>query len=75
MYFEGVHRIPGAAITVEDAEMLLRFYRRGERIKIRLEMDDKNLEPSLSRNTVSELQGCTHPVDKKVVVVSGHLDR
>lgn len=74
-YQKGVVEIPVAAITVEDAEMLLRLYRRGERITIRLEMDDRNLDPYVSRNTISELQGSTQPIDKKVVVVSGHLDR
>lgn len=74
-YEEGVVQIPVAAVTVEDAEMLLRLYRRGERITIRLEMEDRNLDPYVSRNTISELQGRTQPVDKKVVIVSGHLDR
>lgn len=74
-YEKGVVEIPVAAVTVEDAEMLLRLYRRGERITIRLEMDDRNLDPYVSRNTISELHGRTHAVDKNVVVVSGHLDR
>lgn len=74
-YEKGVNEIPVAAVTVEDAEMLLRLYRRGVPISIRLEMDDRNLDPYVSRNTISELQGRTQPIDKKVVVVSGHLDR
>lgn len=74
-YEKGVVQIPVAALTVEDAEMLLRLYRRGERMTIRLEMEDRNLDPYVSRNTISELQGRTYAVDKKVVVVSGHLDR
>lgn len=74
-YEDGVVQIPAAAVTVEDADMLLRMYRRGDRITVRLKMDDKNLDPYVSRNTISELQGRTQPTDKKVVVVSGHLDR
>lgn len=74
-YEDGVVKIPVAAITVEDTEMLLRMYRRGDQITIRLKMDDKNLDPYVSRNTIAELQGRTHSHDKKVVVVSGHLDR
>ncbi|KAG4067446.1 hypothetical protein HA402_009683 [Bradysia odoriphaga] len=73
-YEKGVAQIPVAAITVEDSKMLLRLYRRGKRITIRLEMEDRNLDPYDSRNTISELHGCTQPIDKKVVVVSGHLD-
>lgn len=74
-YREGVVKIPVAAVTVEDADMLLRMYRRGDRITIQLKMDDKNLDPYVSRNTIAELHGRTQPHDKKVVVVSGHLDR
>lgn len=72
--YEGVVKIPVAALTVEDAEMLLRLYRRRQRISIRLEMEDRNLDPYVSRNTISELQGRTQPIDRNVVVVSGHLD-
>lgn len=73
-YEDGVVQIPVAALTVEDSEMLLRLYRRRQRISIRLEMEDRNLDPYVSRNTISELQGRTYPIDRKVVVVSGHLD-
>lgn len=73
-YEKGVAQIPVAAVTVEDAKMLLRLYRRGKRIVIRLEMEDRNLDSYVSRNTIAELQGRTQPVDKNVVVVSGHLD-
>ncbi|XP_055637461.1 carboxypeptidase Q-like [Toxorhynchites rutilus septentrionalis] len=72
-YDEGVNKIPSACITVEDAEMILRKYRRGETITIHLEMDDRNFEPFVSRNTIGELVGTTY-TNSSVVVVSGHLD-
>ncbi|XP_055841660.1 carboxypeptidase Q-like [Episyrphus balteatus] len=72
-YAQGVRKIPAACITVEDAEMILRMYNEGETVQIRLEMDDYNLEPVTSRNTVSELQGTKSP-NKSVVILSGHLD-
>ncbi|KAJ6625715.1 Carboxypeptidase Q [Pseudolycoriella hygida] len=74
LYEDDVVQIPAACITVEDAEMLKRIYRRGVPITIRLEMNAKSFEPFVSRNTVGELQGHTYPVDKKVVVLCGHLD-
>ena len=37
----GVPRIPGAAITIEDAETLARMQARGERIRVRLKMEAK----------------------------------
>ncbi|XP_031638538.1 carboxypeptidase Q-like [Contarinia nasturtii] len=65
------NKIPAAAVTVEDAYMMLRMYRRGEKITLHLEMDDKNLDDFVSRNTIAELAGETKA---PVVVVSGHLD-
>uniref|UniRef100_A0A8D8NHX2 Carboxypeptidase Q n=2 Tax=Culex pipiens TaxID=7175 RepID=A0A8D8NHX2_CULPI len=72
-YEEGVRKIPSACITVEDAEMILRKYRRGETLTIHLEMEDRNLEPFMSRNTIAELVGTTY-TNYSVVIVSGHLD-
>lgn len=72
-YQEGIKKIPTACITVEDAEMLLRMYKRGETLRIHLEMEDYNYENTLSRNTFVELQG-TEKKNTSVVVVSGHLD-
>lgn len=72
-YADGVKKIPAAAITVEDAEMLLRMYRRGLPIQIHLEMSDFNKPDCKSRNTVGELQGSKYK-NKSVVVVSGHFD-
>lgn len=73
-YEEGVKRIPAACITVEDAEMMLRMYRRGEEMRIHLEMDDRNMDDVISRNTIAELQGSGENKNSSVVVVSGHLD-
>nr|XP_019547906.2 carboxypeptidase Q-like [Aedes albopictus] len=72
-YEECVEKIPTASITVEHAEMLLRKYRRGEKLRIHLEMQDENLGMFTSRNTIGELEGLVHK-DSSVVVVSGHLD-
>ncbi|KAL1402905.1 hypothetical protein pipiens_001810 [Culex pipiens pipiens] len=70
-YEEGVRKIPSACITVEDAEMILRKYRRGETLTIHLEMEDRNLEPFMSRNTIAELVGTTY-TNYSVVIVSGN---
>ncbi|XP_049536295.1 carboxypeptidase Q-like [Anopheles darlingi] len=72
-YQEGVKKIPVACITVEDAMMLLRKYRRGDQMEIHLEMEDRPMEPVISRNTIGELVGTTY-TNTSVVVVSGHLD-
>lgn len=65
------NKIPVAAVTVEDAYIMLRMYRRGEKITLHLEMEDRNLGDFVSRNTIAELAGESKT---PVVVVSGHLD-
>lgn len=72
-YASDVKKIPVAALTVEDAEMILRMYRRGQNVKIRMEMADRNNGNCVTRNTIGELTGTTFK-NKSVVVVSGHLD-
>ncbi|XP_055602889.1 carboxypeptidase Q-like isoform X1 [Uranotaenia lowii] len=73
VYEKDVFPIPTACITVEDAEMLLRIHRKNVTMKVHLVMEDYNSEPSMSRNTVGELQGWMQR-NNSVVVVTGHLD-
>ncbi len=71
-YADGVRRIPHAAITVEDAQMLQRFQDRGERIVVRLKMEAETLPDSPSRNAIAEIRGSEFP--DEVVVLGGHID-
>lgn len=70
-YADDVRQIPSAALTVEDAESLLRLYKNGENVTIHLEMADRNLGLAVSRNIVAEWAGQNA---RPVVVVSGHFD-
>jgi carboxypeptidase Q len=72
-YEDDAPKIPVASVTVEDAEMLLRMYRRNQQVTIHLEMEDGNCGNVVTRNTIGELQGTTYK-NKSVVIVSGHLD-
>jgi len=65
-------RIPAAAISVEDAEMLQRMQDRGERIEVLLKMEAKTLLPARSHNVVAEIRGSTKP--EEVIVMGGHID-
>jgi carboxypeptidase Q len=67
-----LRRIPAAAITVEDAEMLQRMQDRGERIEIRLVMNARTLLPARSHNVVAEIRGSELP--DEIVVMGGHID-
>ncbi len=71
-YEEGVPKIPHAAITVEDAQMLHRMQDRGERIEVLLKMQAQTLPDSPSRNVMGEITGSEHP--EEVVVLGGHID-
>ncbi|KAL0985287.1 hypothetical protein UPYG_G00155050 [Umbra pygmaea] len=71
-YTEGVKKIPTACITVEDARMMGRMAKRGQRIVVRLTMSAQTLPDADSFNTVAEIIGREHP--EQVVLLSGHLD-
>jgi carboxypeptidase Q len=71
-YADNVDRIPHAAITVEDADLLQRMQDRGERIVVRLRMNAQTLPDTPSRNVVAELTGTELP--SEVIVLGGHID-
>jgi carboxypeptidase Q len=67
-----IRQIPGAAISVEDAEMLQRMQDRGERIVVRLTMSAKTLPSTRSHNVIGEIRGSERP--DEIVVMGGHID-
>jgi carboxypeptidase Q len=71
-YDSTTSQVPGAAITIEDAEMLARMQKRGEKIVVELKMQAKMLPDVQSRNVVAELRGTEKP--EEVVVLGGHID-
>jgi carboxypeptidase Q len=71
-YDSTVARIPGAAISMEDAAMLHRMQGRGQRIVVRLEMEAQTLPDAPSRNVMGEIVGREKP--DEVVVFGGHID-
>jgi carboxypeptidase Q len=71
-YDSTVARIPAAALSVEDAEMLHRFQDRGQPVVVRLRMGARTLPDAPSRNVVAEVIGRERP--DEVVVLGGHID-
>jgi len=67
-----LRRIPAAAVTVEDAEMMQRMQDRGEPIELRLRMGARTLPPARSHNVVAEIRGSERP--DEIVVMGGHID-
>ncbi len=65
-------KIPAAALSVEDAEMLDRMQGRGDRVRVKLVMNAEMLADAPSRNVVAELRGRELP--DEVVVIGGHID-
>ena len=72
VYDDNVPRIPHAAITLEDAMLFERIQKRGDLLKVKLQMEAQNMEPSLSRNVVAEIPGVESP--EEIVLISGHID-
>jgi len=71
-YDSTMTKIPAAALSVEDAEMLHRMQRRGDKITLNLKMSAQTLPDAPSRNVVAEVRGSEKP--DEVVVLGGHID-
>jgi carboxypeptidase Q len=72
LYSKRDPKIPAAAITLEDAEMLQRYQDRGQSAVVRLKMEAHFLEDAESANVVGELRGREKP--EEVIVLGGHID-
>ena len=70
-YAEGVAKIPAAAISTPDADMLALMASRNQTVTIKLSMTS-TLGPATGYSVVGEIPGSTRP--NEVVLVGGHLD-
>ena len=71
-YVDSLPQIPTAAVTLEDASMIHRLLKRGQRVRVHLEMGARTLPDTLSHNVIGEIRGWQKP--DEVVVVGGHID-
>lgn len=71
-YADGVVKIPTAAISLEDADLIRRLYDRGEKVVLNIQMSSTYDDTKVSRNTLVDLKGSQNP--EKLVIVSGHID-
>jgi hypothetical protein len=70
-YADGVTKIPAAAVTYEDADMIAWLVRMGK-TRIRLTLTPQTLPDAVSYNVIADLKGSEKP--DEMVIVSGHLD-
>ncbi len=71
-YGDAKVKIPSAAVTIEDAEMLARLCARGKKPVVTLKMEAKYEGEADSHNVVGELVGRDKP--DEIVLITGHLD-
>jgi len=65
-------KIPAAAMTIEDAMLVDRLLRKGERVRMHLLLTPRTLPDAESANVIAELRGSEKP--DEIVVIGGHLD-
>jgi hypothetical protein len=71
-YSDTAPKIPAAAISTLDAELLSRTIRHDRRSRVTLRLDCRTLPDAESHNVIGEITGREKP--EEVVLVGGHLD-
>ncbi len=71
-YGDAEVKIPAAAISLEDTNLIVRLVKRGETVSVNLKMAAKNHPDAESANVIGELVGSTNP--DEIVVIGGHID-
>lgn len=70
-YADGVTKIPGAAVSFEDAETIAYLAKMGK-VRVKLTLTPQTLPDAPSYNVIADLKGSEKP--DEIVIVSGHLD-
>jgi carboxypeptidase Q len=70
-YAEGLPKIPAAAVTAEDADLMADLAQQGT-VRMQLTLTPQSLPRVESYNVIADWKGSEHP--EQVVIVSGHLD-
>ncbi|PYL07071.1 MAG: peptidase M28 family protein [Verrucomicrobia bacterium] len=70
-YANDAPKIPAAAVTAEDADLIADLARQGL-VKMKLVLTPQTLPEVESANVIGDIKGTEHP--EQVIIVSGHLD-
>lgn len=71
-YAEDIAKIPAAALTNPDADLLSNMLRRGQPVKVRLSIDAGLGAEYESANVIAEVRGRERP--EEIILIGGHLD-
>ncbi len=71
-YSDEVPKIPAAAISTQDADLVSSYLRDGLDLSVNLQLSAKTLADVQSANVVGQLTGSLFP--NEIIVVAGHLD-
>ncbi|MCX7557201.1 M20/M25/M40 family metallo-hydrolase [Xanthomonadaceae bacterium JHOS43] len=71
-YAEDIPKIPAAALTNPDADILSNMLRRGKPVTVRLDIDAGIGEEYESANVIAEVRGREKP--EEIVLLGAHLD-
>jgi Zn-dependent M28 family amino/carboxypeptidase len=63
--------IPAAAVTAEDADLIVHLASQGK-VRLHLTLTPQKLPDETGYNVIADLKGSEHP--EQIVIVSGHLD-
>ncbi len=70
-YADDEPKIPAAAVTAEDADLIVNLVRQGP-VKMKLILTPQQLPDVESYNVIGDIKGSEHP--EQVIIISGHLD-
>ena len=71
-YEAGVDKIPAAAMSNSDADMVARMLKRGPAVKLKLTLGASSAANYTSYNVIGEITGSEKP--NEYVLIGGHLD-
>ncbi len=70
-YDPALPKIPAAAITVEDSQLIARLAEQGP-VTVRMQLESQQLPDAQSANVIGELRGRERP--DEIVLIGAHLD-
>ncbi len=71
-YAEEFPKIPAAAMTTEDADLVHRLLANGDRVRMHLTLTPRTLPDGESANVIAEIRGTERP--EEIVLIGAHLD-